>query len=128
MATSIQQYARALYEFTAGADSEALDARIKAFAEFLMEERMLKKKNMILAAFEQYAKEQTGNQDISITAAHPLTDESIAQIKSMCKTTGEATIREDKSILGGVKVRKGNMIIDATIKTELERLQRELGA
>ncbi len=128
MATSIPQYAKALYEFLEDASEKELDERVKVFAQFLQSERMLKKKNAIIAAYEQYAKEQTGAIDITITSAHELTTDMIDRIKEMCHTTGNALLVQDKNIIGGVKVQRGNIIIDASLKTQLARLAHTLEA
>lgn len=126
MAISTQQYARAMYEFLCDAKPDELDGHIECIARLFKEHRLFKKKQIIIAAYEAIAKKQEGAVDIEITAAHPLEEKIVVQIKKIFETSGNATIKEDMTLIGGIRVRKENTIIDASIKTQLERLHRQL--
>jgi F-type H+-transporting ATPase subunit delta len=67
---------------------------------------------------------------VEITSAVKLDDEvarSIAQrVEQQTGKRVELTRRVDDSILGGLVVRVSNMILDASIKNQLERLRRQV--
>jgi F0F1-type ATP synthase delta subunit len=126
MAISTQQYARAMYEFLHGGKADELDQRVLSIATLFKRDRLFKKKAMILAAYEVYAKKQEGAVDIEITAAYPPEENAVTQIKKILGTTGNAVIKGDRSLIGGFRIRKEYTIIDASVKTQIERLRNKL--
>jgi F-type H+-transporting ATPase subunit delta len=65
---------------------------------------------------------------VDVTSAIELDDEIARQIQERVEQqtgrTVELTRRVDESILGGLVVRVSNMILDASIRNQLERLRR----
>jgi F-type H+-transporting ATPase subunit delta len=67
---------------------------------------------------------------VEVTSAIELDDEIARQIQERVEQqtgrTVELTRRVDESILGGLVVRVSNMILDASIRNQLERLRRQV--
>jgi F-type H+-transporting ATPase subunit delta len=67
---------------------------------------------------------------VEVTSAIAIDDETARQIKERVEQqtgrTVELTRRVDENILGGLIVRVSNMILDASIRNQLERLRRQV--
>lgn len=67
---------------------------------------------------------------ISVETATPLAEDASGQIQSRIgEASGRRVVleaRTDPSILGGMRFRVGSQLVDATLKTRLERLRRKL--
>jgi F-type H+-transporting ATPase subunit delta len=81
----------------------------------------------IIAAFERLAAERRGLVAAEVVTAAPL---SKAQAKALAETLANAIGREpridtrvDPAILGGLKVRVGSRLYDASLKTKLDSLK-----
>ena len=63
-------------------------------------------------------------------AAYPLDDEEEQQIavlvEKLLKRRARLTVREDRSLIGGVVIRAGDRVIDASIRGQLQRLEKSL--
>ena len=61
-----------------------------------------------------------------VTSAHPLNDQQVAELKAKLRTRvgREVTLKAsvDPSLLGGLVVRLGSQMIDASIRTKLNTL------
>lgn len=121
-----KQYAKVLYELTEGKKGSELEKAVEEFVKFLIDERALSKKEYLMKAFKEYAKIQQGIQKIVITSARELSDKMIDEIASLFGKKVEVETAIDESLIGGVVVKSGDSIIDASVKSQLEQLQRQL--
>lgn len=121
-----KQYAKVLYELTEGKKGSDLEKAVGEFVKFLIEERALSKKEYLMKAFKEYAKLQQGIQKIVITSARELSDNMVKEITGLFGKKVEVETKIDKSLIGGVVVKSGDSIIDASVKSQLEQLQRQL--
>jgi len=80
--------------------------------------------------YEDLWREENKLLPVEITSAVELDEEIARQIQSRVEQqTGrrvELTRRVDEGILGGLVVRVSNMILDASIRNQLERLRRQV--
>ena len=80
--------------------------------------------------FEQKRAEAEGRIEINVTSAFELDGEQSKRIsEAMGKRTGrKVTISSviDKSLIGGVIIRAGDSVIDASIRGRLNRLRTDL--
>lgn len=122
------QLAKILYKLTSDVEADKVDAAVEVFLRYLQRNRMISRTNQIITAFEAYAKEVQGSEDIHITSAKELPKETVTAISAKLGAGSSAVIETtiDESLIGGVVARKGNTIFDASIKTELERMARSL--
>ena len=121
-----KQYAKILYELTDGKSGTELEASVEEFVRFLIEQRALSKKEYLMKAFKEYAKLQQGIQKIVITSARELSGTMITEISALFGKKVEVETAIDTSLIGGVVVRSGDSIMDASVKSQLEQLQRQL--
>ncbi len=80
----------------------------------------------IIRLFNRLAAEHRGETTAEVITARPLDDEQVAALKTNLRARAgrEVTIdsRVDSSILGGIVVRLGSQMIDASIRTKLNTL------
>jgi F-type H+-transporting ATPase subunit delta len=82
------------------------------------------------AAYGELYREELGIQKAEVSVAQEIGPDMRDKItQAVQKITGkkpELEIRIDPSLIGGVKVRMGNTILDASVKTKLEELRESL--
>ena len=80
----------------------------------------------VIRAFRRLAAEHRGETTADVVTARPLNDEQVAQLKAQLRARAgrEVSIdaQVDPSILGGIVVKLGSQMIDASIRTKLNRL------
>lgn len=123
---STRQYAIALYEATAGAKKEDITAIVSNFASMLAKSRELKKAGRIINEFVDYAKEKEGFVRIDITSANSLDAKTLEAIKKVFGDKVEAVEKIDASLIGGLTIKTKDVILDASIKTQLLKLKQSL--
>lgn len=80
----------------------------------------------IIRAFRRLAAAHRGETTAEVVSAHPLKDDQLETLKAQLRAragrdvTVEAEV--DPAILGGIVVRMGSQMIDASIRTKLNRL------
>jgi ATP synthase F1 delta subunit len=84
----------------------------------------------IRAEFERLYEEENRTLPVEITSAIELDPETTAKLSSeISERTGskvKLATRVDPEILGGLVVRVGNAILDASIRNRLEQLRRQV--
>jgi F-type H+-transporting ATPase subunit delta len=80
----------------------------------------------IIRAFKRIATDHRGEISAEVTSAHPLKDDQVEALKAQLgKRAGrDVTIDAlvDPAILGGIVIKLGSEMIDASIRTKLNRL------
>ena len=80
----------------------------------------------VLAAFRRLAADHRGETTAEVVTARPLNDDQIAQLKEQLRARAGRDValeaQVDPSILGGIVVKLGSQMIDASIRTKLNRL------
>ena len=80
----------------------------------------------VIRAFRRLAAEHRGETTAEVTTARPLSDDQLSALRQQLRTRAgrdvniEATV--DQNILGGIVVKLGSQMIDASIRTKLNRL------
>ena len=84
----------------------------------------------VIRLFRRLAAEHRGETTAEVVSAHPLSDGQIASLKTRLKARAgrDVTIdaRTDPAILGGLIVKLGSEMIDASLKTKLNRLAQAM--
>ncbi len=84
----------------------------------------------VIRIFRRLAANHRGETTAEVVSAHPLSDEQVAALKTKLKSRAgrDVTIeaRTDPAILGGVIVKLGSEMIDASLKTKLNRLAQAM--
>jgi F-type H+-transporting ATPase subunit delta len=80
--------------------------------------------------FEELWRDENRLLEVEVTSAVELADDVVAAIKQRIESQTGRTVelqrRVDDGILGGLVVRVSNMILDASIRNQLERLRRQV--
>ena len=80
----------------------------------------------IIRAFKRIAADHRGEATADVRTAHPLSNDQVAALKQQLRARAgrEVTLdlTVDPAILGGITVKLGSQMIDASIRTKLNRL------
>jgi F0F1-type ATP synthase delta subunit len=119
------QYARILLKLTDGLSGTALDAALTEFVAYLKTEQALTKVSYILQEYERLAHEVAGTAPLHVTAAHEPTAITTQAIEKQFGGPIDS-ITVDTSLIGGVVIKKGNIILNASVTKQLELLANSM--
>ena len=103
-----------------------LDPITARFIGVLAQNGRLSELRNVIRMVRMLALGHRGETTAEVTSAHPLNDRQVAELKSKlrarvgCDVTINASV--DPSLLGGIVVRLGSQMIDASIRTKLNTL------
>ena len=107
-----------------------LDAAGQNFIKLLVENRRLNVLPEIAAHYEAQRAEAEGTLQAQVTSAFPLSEEQQAKIAGALKTrlgrNINVTANVDQSLLGGIIIRAGDMVIDGSARGQLANLATAL--
>ncbi|WP_295538595.1 F0F1 ATP synthase subunit delta [uncultured Thiohalocapsa sp.] len=113
-----------------GVAGEGLNAHLQNLVRLLARNKRLSVLPDIARLFAQMKTLHDGLQQIQITSAYPVgdaeRDELIERLKAHFGGDVHLTIDEDPDLIGGVKVRAGDVVIDGSVRGKLERLSNDL--
>jgi ATP synthase F1 delta subunit len=111
----------------AGADPEFVN-----FLELLVEKHRMTEAFRIRREFEEMWKKENKRIDVTVTSAVELDPAVVAkvgeEIERQTGQTVELASRVDGEILGGIVLQVGNMVLDASIRSRLEKLRKSVAA
>jgi F-type H+-transporting ATPase subunit delta len=85
---------------------------------------------VIYKEYVEMANESRGIKKAELTAAAAISDEELEKLAERLSAASGKTVQlkltVDPSLLGGIKIRMGDQIIDGTVAKKLEMLKREL--
>ena len=109
------------------ADKAGLSVTTRKFLGLLAANRRTAALGVIIKAFNALAAARRGAVSAYVVTAIPLTDAQSAALASALRTAlgkdPEIETRVDPAILGGVKVRVGSRLYDASLKSKLDSLK-----
>lgn len=109
---------------------EGADPHFMRFLELLIENHRMPVLHRIERAFERLWEEENRVLPVEVTSAVELDESTVQGVgESIGARTGRRvalTRRVDPDILGGIVVRVGNSILDASIRNRLEQLRRQV--
>ncbi|HEB77977.1 MAG TPA: F0F1 ATP synthase subunit delta [Methylothermaceae bacterium] len=80
--------------------------------------------------FERYLAEHQDIIDVEVTTAYPLTEEDQARlVQALQRNLGKRVrldVKEDHQLIGGVRIRAGDKVMDGSVRGQLERLAKRL--
>lgn len=104
--------------------------RIACFVTCLAEACRLPLLEHIHRLFEQYVAEASGHVQATIESAHPLEEAEKSSLTTALEKhlgkSADATYKTNKDLLGGVIIRIGDTVMDATLRSSLMRLEDTL--
>jgi F-type H+-transporting ATPase subunit delta len=121
-----------LVDLIAGVASVGLDAEGRRFLELLAENKRLPFLPEIAELFARMKDDAEGVVDVQVISAAPMADgEQQKLVAALAKRFGRQVrvhASVDASLVGGAIVRAGDLTIDGSLKSRLERLAYELTA
>jgi F-type H+-transporting ATPase subunit delta len=110
----------------ASAEALKLDPLTRRFLGVLARNGRLSQLDAVIRTFARLAAAHRGEMTAEVTSAFPLNDDQLAALKANLKARGGSDVaidaKVDPSLLGGIVVRLGSRMIDASIKTKLNNL------
>ena len=107
-----------------------VDPVVENFLKLLIEKHRMPVIFRIRAEYDQLWEEENKLLPVEITSAIELPDETVKQlgdqISEQTGRTVELSSNVNPEILGGIVVQVGNSVLDASIRTRLERLRRQV--
>ena len=84
----------------------------------------------VIRSFRRLAAEHRGETTADVVTARPLNDDQMAQLKAQLRARAGRDVnidaQVDPEILGGIVVKLGSQMIDASIRTKLNRLAQAM--
>ena len=112
--------------FGAVAQQLALDPVTTNFLGVLARNGRKNQLQNVIRAFRRLSAEHRGETTAEVVTAHPLKDDQITALKAQLRSRAGRDVaietRVDPEILGGIVVKMGSQMIDASIRTKLNRL------
>jgi F-type H+-transporting ATPase subunit delta len=106
------------------------DERLLNFLELLAERHRMPALFRIRRAFDSMWAEENKLLPVTVTSAVELDEELVNSIgERIEEQTGrrvELSSNVDPDVLGGLQVRVGNMVLDATVRSRLEQLRKQV--
>ena len=103
-----------------------LDPLTRKFVGVLAKNGRLSQLGAVIRTFARLASEHRGETTAEVTSAFPLRDDQVEALRSRLEASAGTDVaidtKVDPSILGGIVVRLGSRMIDASIKTKLNNL------
>lgn len=116
--------------FAALAERGAFDDVTRRFLQLLARNRRASDLADVVRAFRRLSAKHRGVTSAEVVSAAPLADSQRDQIASALRQAlgrdPEITTRVDPSILGGLRVRVGSRLFDASLKSRLDHLKTAL--
>ena len=116
--------------FAAVAEQLALDPITTNFIGVLARNGRKGELRNVIRAFRKLAANHRGETTAEVVSAHPLNDDQIGKLKSQLRGRAGRDVaieaRVDPNILGGIVVKLGSQMIDASLRTKLNRLAQAM--
>jgi F-type H+-transporting ATPase subunit delta len=110
--------------------TDGADAELVNFLELLIDKGRMTEIFRIRREFEQMWKRENKRIDVTVTSAVELDPAVVAKVgEEIERQTGQKVdlaSRVDDEILGGIVLQVGNMVLDASIRSRLEKLRKSV--
>jgi F-type H+-transporting ATPase subunit delta len=109
---------------------EGADPVFQNFLELLLEKHRMPVIHRIRRDYDELWREENKQLPVQVTSAVQLDEETVSNLgDKISETTGrqvDLTATVDPDIIGGIVLRVGNSILDASIRNRLEQLRRQV--
>ncbi len=130
MKLSPRQYGIALYEAAKDAEEKDIPSYADNFSRILRSAGDVKSLNDIIAGFWAYDRLVNKKAEARITTAQPLSESARRQIKDLLAKKTEKTVAWKETaapeILGGIIIKIDDFLFDASLKTKIDNLRKNL--
>ena len=109
---------------------DKFDAQVRNFLNIISENNRMELLPEIADMFELYKAEQEQSVDVDVTSAFALSDEQQDKLAKVLSARLGREVRlhaaEDASLIGGVVIRAGDLVIDGSVRGKLAKLAEAL--
>ena len=131
MKVSVTQYAKTLHEAVRDKSQKEIPEIISSFVKILAKNNQIKNKGKIIAKFGDIYNQENGIVEAEVTSREVLSNMLSNKIKSFVKEkyqAKEVVLKNivDEKIKGGIIVRVGDELMDASISKQLRNLKNKL--
>lgn len=128
---SVNNLASAIYESLEGKGGAIFDSTITNAINLIKDKHMMGKKDLILDRIQEIIDSKNKIIRAKISTKTKITEKTSNEIKDFIKKKYKAEDvileeKEDKTLLGGIKIEIGDEIIDMTLKNKLYQLNNYL--
>lgn len=113
-----------------GLCEDHLDAEAQNFARLLIQNHRLELVGDIARLFEAYRAEDEGYVSVDVASAFELSAEEQQKLAGTLDTAlgrkARLKVTVDRELIGGVYIRAGDRVIDASVRGQVERLAKSL--
>jgi len=125
------QYAQTLFDLVRDGSEKERRLAVTSFAKLLVDRHDAYRLDKILSEFEQTCNKEFNIIQAEMSSLSPLTQETTRLLSEYIKKTSSAqevimNFKTDKSILGGVVIKYGDKIFDASLKSRLDKLKERI--
>lgn len=110
---------------------DKLDDEATNLVRLMVENDRLVVAPAVAALFEERKNAQQGTLDVQVTAAFPIDSVQEAALAEALKAKlgrdVHLTSEQDPELIGGVRIRAGDMVIDGSVRGQLAQLANQLG-
>ncbi len=103
-----------------------LDEQGKNLMHLLLENRRIRLLPAISTLFEEFKAAHTGTLEANITTAFPLSDadvsELVARLVTKFKRQIQPSVKLDPELIGGVRIEIGDVVFDASVRGQLQKM------
>lgn len=109
---------------------DKVDRPVMGLLHVLVDKRREMLLDNIADEFDRYRDQREGRQHVYLTAARPLDDDQLGEIRSRLEqVTGKQILvhtKLDPRVVGGLRIKLGDKVIDGTIHRRLQQLRHAL--
>jgi F-type H+-transporting ATPase subunit delta len=126
-----KQYALALFETVNGKDKKEIAKTVSRFAEVLVDYNHASQLERVIGHFSQIYNQRKGIVEAEIVSARPLNRKVLDELKSslaQLSSSKQVKIKEsvDENLLGGLKLKYSDRIIDYSLSGRLSAFRRKM--
>lgn len=122
---SYHDIAQALYQMLGDGQDES--AVVKATAHYLVEERRTRELDKIMRELQNIRQKRDGVTEVVATSAFDLTNDVRQEIQQLFSGKTIKLVEEtDKSLVGGVRLRTLDTLVDLSVRGRLQQLKNNI--
>lgn len=131
MKISTNDWAKTLYEMTKGKSQDEIDGVISDFVKFLAKKKQMGKVEKIIEKFSQIWNKENKTADCEIISLEKLDEATIEKVRKFVGQKYQVEKvnienRIDVKLKGGVVIKVGDDMLDASISGQLRELRKQL--
>lgn len=131
MKITATQYAKSLYELTVGKSEQEVDGVVGNIIKVLQKNRQMKLVKKIIERFSEISNKEKGIVEAEVISCEKLSDKLRKEVSSYVSikySAKEVVIKNkiDLNIKGGIVIKVGDEVMDASVARQLQELRINL--